>query len=142
MPNGQATYSILYFHHQLSHQKMELMYKRGFSLFSLSHTKMNGYCHHYRQFLNLSELCHCWSNLNKFDVVCFNDNNACNNSCRSRQGTILHRASAMKWFHSPCHRDLQLFPSSFWSLFNFLCTCQYSSPSVDLLGTFNAYISL
>jgi hypothetical protein len=33
--------------------------KRGFSTFPLSHTKMNVYCHHQRQFLNLGRCCHC-----------------------------------------------------------------------------------
>jgi hypothetical protein len=62
-------------------------------------------------------------------------------SPNSRQSTILHKVSAMRWFHSPCHRDLQLSLSSFWFLFN-LCMCQYTSPSIGLLGTFDAYISL
>jgi hypothetical protein len=47
---------------------------------------------------------------------------------------ILHRASVRGWFHSLCHRDLWLSPSSFWFIFYFLCTCQYRSPSTNLLG--------
>jgi hypothetical protein len=40
-----------------------------------------------------------------------------------QDNTILHRTSSKRWFHSPCHRDLWLSPSSFWFLFYFLCTC-------------------
>ncbi len=58
------------------------------------------------------------------------------------QDTILHRVSARRWFHSLCHRGLWLSPSLFWFLFYFLCTCQYSLSLADLLGTFDAYISL
>jgi hypothetical protein len=35
-----------------------------------------------------------------------------------------------------------LFPSLFWFLFYFLCTCQYNSPLANLHGTFDAYILL
>jgi hypothetical protein len=63
------------------------------------------------------------------------------NSCRS-QGTILYITNDKRWFYSPCFRNLWLFPSLFWFLFNFLCTCQYNLPLANLLGTFNVYILL
>jgi hypothetical protein len=103
--------------------------------------KMNGCCHHQRQFLNLDEHCHYWSDSYRFGATCFNNDNACNDNCRS-QGMILHRSSTRRWFHSPCHRDLWLSPSSFWFFVDFLCTCQYNLPLTNLLGTFDAYISL
>jgi hypothetical protein len=53
----------------------------------------------------------------KFGVICFDDDNACNNNYHSKLCTILHRAITNKWFHSPCHKDLWLSPSSFWFLF-------------------------
>ncbi len=53
------------------------------------HTKMSGYCNHQRQFSNPSEHYHCWFNSYKFGAICFN-NNACNDSCLSRQNMILH----------------------------------------------------
>ncbi len=116
--------------------------KRGFSPFSLPHIKTNGYCHHYRWFSNLGKCCHYRYDLYKFGATCFDDDNTCSNNCRSRQYTILHKINVRKWFHSPCHRDLQLFPSSFLFLFVLLCTCQYSLPSTYLLGTFDVYILL
>jgi hypothetical protein len=85
---------------------------------------------------------HCWSDSYKFDAMCFDNDNACSNNCCLRQGMILHRTNMKRWFHSFCHKDLQLFPSSFWFLFYFLCTCQYSSTSINLFSTFNVYILL
>jgi hypothetical protein len=116
--------------------------KIGFSPFPPPHTKTSGYCHHYRQFLNLGGHSHYWFNLYRFGAIAFNNDSTCNNNCHSKQGMILHRTNAKGWFHSLCHRDLQLFPSSFVFLSNFLCTCMYSLPSADLFGTFNVYISL
>jgi hypothetical protein len=57
---------------------------------------------------------HCQSSSYKFGIVCFDNDNACNNNYFSRQNMMLHKVSAMKWFHSPCHKDLWLFPSLFW----------------------------
>ncbi len=116
--------------------------KRGFLAFPLPHMKMNGYCHHQKQFSYPCRCFHCQFNSYRFGATCFDNDNACNDSCRSKQGPILHKTSARKWFHSPCRKDLQLFPSSFWFLFDFLCTWMYSSPSTDLFGTFDVYISL
>ncbi len=106
------------------------------------HTKTSGYYHHQKQFSNPDEHCHCQSDSYKFGAAYFNNNSACNDSCHPRQDTILHRANAKRWFHSPCHRNLRLSPSSFWFLSNFLCTCPYGSPSSNLFSTFDAYISL
>jgi hypothetical protein len=78
----------------------------------------------------------------QFGVTCFNNNNTCNNSYPSRQGMIVPRANAKRWFYSFSHQNLRLFPSSFWFLFYFLCACQYNLPSIDLFGTFNVYILL
>jgi hypothetical protein len=111
--------------------------ERGFPHFPLPYMEMNRYCHHQRWFLDLGECCHRWFNLYRFGVACFDDDNTWNNSCCSKQGTILHRVITRKWFHSLCHRDLWLFPSLFWFFCYFLCTCQYSSPSTYLLGTFD-----
>jgi hypothetical protein len=116
--------------------------ERGFSPFSPPHTKTSGYCHHWRQFLNPNRCYHCRSNLYKFGAMWFDDNNVCNDSCCLKQNTILHAVNNMRWFHSLFHRNLWWSPSSFWFLFYFLCTCMYNSPSIDLLGTFNVYISL
>jgi hypothetical protein len=55
--------------------------------------------------------------------------------------TQKNKASARRWFHSPCHKDLWLSPSSLF-LFYLLCTCQYSLLPTNLLGTCNAYILL
>jgi hypothetical protein len=120
----------------------ELHIERGFSPFPLPHTKTNEYYHHQSLF---SYLCGCyqyWFDSFRFGVACFNDDNACNDNCHSRQDTILHRTNVKRWFHSPCHRDLWLFPSSFWFIFDFLCTCMYNSSSTNLLVTFDVYISL
>jgi hypothetical protein len=103
---------------------------------------MSGYCHHQRQFSNPCGCNHYWSNSSRLGVTCFDDDNTCNDSCHSRQSIILHKTNTRRWFHSPCHRDLHLFPSSFWFLFYFLRTCLHSLPSTNLLGTFNVYISL
>jgi hypothetical protein len=116
--------------------------KRGFLPFPPSHTKTSGYCHHYRQFWNHGECFHYWSNLYRFGVACFDDNNTCNNNYCLRQSRILHRTNTKKWFHSPCHKDLWLSPFSFWFLVHFFFTCLYSSSLVNILGTFDAYISL
>jgi hypothetical protein len=116
--------------------------KKGFSPFPSPHMKTSGYHHHQRQLLNPSKHCHWQSNSYRFSTMDFNNDNICNDDGRSRQGTILHKASAKKWLHSPCHRDLQLSPSLFWFLYIFLCTCMYSSQSIDVFGTFDAYISL
>jgi hypothetical protein len=116
--------------------------EKGFSPFPLPHTKMNEYCHHQSLFSYLGGCYHYWSDSYRFGVACFNDDSACNDNCHSRQGIILHRLNVKRWFHSPCHKDLWLFPSSFWFIFDFLCTCLYNSPSIDLLGTLDAYISL
>jgi hypothetical protein len=116
--------------------------ERSFFVFPSPHTKTNGYCFHQRIFLNPSICFHCWSNSSKFGVTCFDDNNTCNDNCHSKQGTILHKTNARKWFHPPCHRYLQLSSSLFWFLSDFLCTCMYNLPSIDLLGTFNTYNSL
>ncbi len=43
--------------------------------------KMNGYCHHYKQFLNPGKRCHCQSNSFRFGVTCFDNNNTCSNNC-------------------------------------------------------------
>jgi hypothetical protein len=74
--------------------------QRGFSPFPPPHRKTNGYCHHQRQILNPNRRCHCQSNSYRFGVACFNNDNACNNSCCSRQGMILHRVNTRRWFHS------------------------------------------
>jgi len=116
--------------------------KKGFPPFLPPYTKMNGYCHHQKRFSNLGECCHYWSNLYKLGTMYFDDNNTCNNSCRSKQNTILHKVNAKRWFHSPCHNDLWLSPSSFRFIFYFLCTCQYSLPLAHLLRTLNVYILL
>jgi len=55
--------------------------------------------------------------LYRFGVMCFDDDSACSNNCRPKQGMILHIVSTRKWFHSPCHRDLSLSPSLFNSFF-------------------------
>jgi hypothetical protein len=91
--------------------------KKGFSSFSPSHTKMNGYCHHQIQFLNSSEHYHCQSDSYKFGVVCFDDDNTCNDNCRSKQGTILHIMSIRRWFHSPSHKTYDCFHLRFDSFF-------------------------
>jgi len=114
--------------------------KKGFPPFPPPYMEMNGYYHHQKRFLNLGRHCHYWFNSYKFGVVCFNNNDTCNNSCYSKQGTILHKTSTKRWFDSPCHKDLWLFLFSFWFLFYFLCTCHYNSPITDFLGTFDAYI--
>jgi hypothetical protein len=74
-------------------------------------------------FLNFGECCHCWSNSYKFGVMCVDNDNACNHIFCSKQNTILYRTTVRSWFHSPCYRNLQLFSSSFWFLFDFLCKC-------------------
>jgi hypothetical protein len=119
---------------QLSHQNVELTYKERVLTFSPPHTKTSGYCHHQRQFSNRGKHYHCRSNLYRF--------NACNDIYHSIQGMILHKVNTKRWFHSRCHRDLWMFPFSFWFLFYFLCTCLYDLPLANLLGTFDAYISL
>jgi hypothetical protein len=116
--------------------------KKGFSPFPPPYTNMNGYCHHHKWFLNLGKCYHYRSNSYKLGTTYFDNDNTCNNRYRSKQGIILHKVKAKKWFHSPCHNDLRLSPSSFWFFFDFLCTCQYSLPLAHLLGTFNAYILL
>jgi len=130
------------YHHTYPIREWNSCTNRGLSAFSPPHMKMSGYCHHQKWFSNLGGHFHYQSNSYKFGVVCFDNNNACSDNCRSRQGIILHRASSRRWFHSPCHRDLRLFPSLFWFFFCFLCTSLYNLPSVDLLGTFDDYIPL
>jgi hypothetical protein len=91
---------------------------------------------------NLDRRCHCWFNSYEFGVACFDNDSTYNDVCHSKQDMILHKMNVKRWFHSLCHKNLQLSPSSIWFLSNFLCTCLYSSPSSNLFGTFNAYISL
>ncbi len=116
--------------------------KRGFSPFHLPHTKTSGYYHHLKKFLNPSRHWHYQSDLYRFGATCFDDDITCNDNCHSRQGKILHNVNIKKWFHSLCHKNLRLFPSSFWFLSDFLGTCMYNSPSANLLHTFDVYILL
>ncbi len=124
------------------HQRMELTYKQRFPTFSHAIHKQSEYCQHQRWFSNLSGCCDCRSNLYKFGVACFNNNNACNNSCHSKQGVILHRMGARRRIHSPCHKTYDCLCPCIDSFFDFLCTCQYSSSLVNVLSTFDAYILL
>jgi hypothetical protein len=52
-------------------------------------------------------------------LMCFDDDSTCSNSYGSKQGAILHRTSARRWFHSPCHKDLRFSSSLFWFFFYF-----------------------
>jgi hypothetical protein len=127
---------------QLLCWKVEFMYKKRFPTFSLTIHRDEWILSSPKRFSNLGEHYHYRFNLYRFDTTCFDDDNTCTNSCHSKEGTILHKVSAKRWFHSPCYKDIWLSPSSFWFLFNFLCTWQYSSPLAELHGTFNAYILL
>jgi hypothetical protein len=81
--------------------------KREVSHLFTHHTQRQvDYCHHQKQFSNLSKHCHYRFDSSKFGVTCFNDDNACNGNYCSSQNTILHKANARRWFHSPCHRNL------------------------------------
>ncbi len=81
---------------QLSHQQMELMYRGGFSPFLPPHTKTNGYFHQQKLFLNPNECCHYQFDSYRFGVTCFDDDNACSNNCRSKQGMILYKSSTRR----------------------------------------------
>ncbi len=94
-----------------------------FSAFLLSYVEMSGYCHHQRWFSNLGKHHHCQFDSYRFGAACFDDDNTCNNDCRLKQNTILHKANIKRWIHSPCHRKLWLFMSSLSFIFDFLCTC-------------------
>jgi hypothetical protein len=94
--------------------------ERSFPLFFLPYTKTNGYCHHQTQALNLDKYYHCRSNSYKFGAVNFNNDNACNNNCGSRQGTILHKVNANNDFIPLTIKTYGCFHPH---LVIFLCTC-------------------
>jgi len=71
----------LRYHYNYSIKEWSSCTKKGFSPFPPPHMKMNGYCHHYKQFLNPGKRCRCQSNSFRFGVTCFDNNNTCSNNC-------------------------------------------------------------
>jgi hypothetical protein len=50
--------------------------------------------------------------------------------------------STMWWFHSPCYWNVWVFSSSFWFIFNHLCTNHYHASSTVFFSPLNVYFLL
>jgi len=74
--------------------KLKLMHRERFFIFFLVTHKDKWIISSPKIVFESGGRCKCWSN--RFGAMCFDDNNTCNDSCRSRQGIILHRTNIKK----------------------------------------------
>ncbi len=94
--------------------------KKGFPPFPWPHLVASWYPYHNKQFLNLNEPCHSWSNPPIFGIVRIINDNTCNGNCHLGKSVIICGAHIKKWLHSHYHKNLWLFSLLFQPLLNFL----------------------
>jgi hypothetical protein len=66
----------------------------------------------------------------------------CNENCHLGENMIICKVRIKRRLHSPCHRDLWLFPFLFWLFFNLLCSSHYSLPLAVLFSSHSSSLAM